>query len=157
MPNPNGRPSSYTPEMAAVICDQLTNGTPKFAQDCLARRHASYSYRYGMAVQTPGVLLHNTHVARNAQLDLMAEDITEIADSTAGCESQAEVASARLRFDARRWYLSKLAPKKYGDQLPADNREPAKIEVSIRQVGSIIDAEVIEMKALPQPSVSKPK
>lgn len=34
------------------------------------------------------------------------------------------VARSRLRFDARRWYLSKLAPKRYGDRLTQEITGP---------------------------------
>jgi terminase small subunit-like protein len=51
--------------------------------------------------------------ARDAGLDVMADEVLEISDRT----SLPAVGRDRLRFDARRWYLSKLAPKRYGDQV----------------------------------------
>jgi len=59
--------------------------------------------------------------ARDLGLDDMADDVLEIADedpgiTDMGATDSGKVASLRLRFDARRWYLSKLAPKKYGDK-----------------------------------------
>lgn len=62
--------------------------------------------------------------ARDAGLDKMADEVLQIADDASrdwvkvdGKKSlNAEhVQRSRLRFDARRWYLSKLAPKRYGD------------------------------------------
>ena len=59
--------------------------------------------------------------AREAQLDLMAEEVLEIADEpperTEHGVDSGSIANKRIRFDARRWYLSKLAPKRYGDRL----------------------------------------
>ena len=67
--------------------------------------------------------------ARDIGLDAMADQAMEIADTqeegvkTVDKWSGSEVHRAdmlehrRLRFDARRWYLSKLAPKRYGDRL----------------------------------------
>jgi hypothetical protein len=49
--------------------------------------------------------------ARETQAELMAEQILAIADS-ADAESYNP---ARLQVDARKWLMSKLAPKKYGD------------------------------------------
>lgn len=42
----------------------------------------------------------------------MADDVVEIADDKLGDPSR-----DRLRFDARRWLLSKALPKIYGDKL----------------------------------------
>jgi hypothetical protein len=67
--------------------------------------------------------LHYAH-AREAQADLLAAEILEIADDSSGDIitnkdgstrlDREFVARARLRVDARKWMASKLAPKKYG-------------------------------------------
>ncbi len=51
--------------------------------------------------------------SRNIGLDAMADEIMEVVDGR--CHPE-DVSHRRLRFDARRWYLSKLAPKRYGDK-----------------------------------------
>jgi len=43
----------------------------------------------------------------------MAEDILEIADD----EAIADVQRAKLRVDTRKWLMSKMSPKKYGDKV----------------------------------------
>jgi len=53
--------------------------------------------------------------ARDYALDLMAEDIIRIADG-----GSSDVQRDRLRADARKWFVSKLAPKRYGDRLQVD-------------------------------------
>jgi hypothetical protein len=55
--------------------------------------------------------------ARARMLDAQAEDLEEIGDQAATAESAVEVAGLRLKSDNRKWLLSKLAPKKYGDKL----------------------------------------
>ncbi len=52
--------------------------------------------------------------ARDLGLDAMADQVQEIASSVM---EAADVPRARLEFDAKRWYLSKLAPKRYGDRI----------------------------------------
>ena len=51
----------------------------------------------------------------------MAEEILEIADDNyTGPDGRADngaVQQARLRVDSRRWLLSKLMPRKYGDKI----------------------------------------
>ena len=76
--------------------------------------------------------------AREAQADAMLEDILEIADDGLndsytdenGHErtNQDVIARSRLRVDARKWAMSKMAPKKYGEKL--DLTHGGKIEVT---------------------------
>ena len=50
--------------------------------------------------------------AREDSFHSMAEQVVEIADNV-----EEESDSRRVRFDARRWLLSKMLPKVYGDRL----------------------------------------
>lgn len=59
--------------------------------------------------------------ARDIGLDIMADDTLEISDENPGTipgggKDSAAVAHQRLRVDTRKWYLSKLAPKRYGER-----------------------------------------
>jgi hypothetical protein len=68
--------------------------------------------------------------AREAQADYLAEEIVQIADTPllgvitkvddSGKRETTEgdmLQHRRLQVDARKWYASKLAPKKYGDKV----------------------------------------
>lgn len=55
-------------------------------------------------------------LAREEQAEGFADEINDIADSAQGLDS-AGVNAARLRVDARKWYASKIMPKRYGDRL----------------------------------------
>ncbi len=65
--------------------------------------------------------------ARDMGLDAMADDLLDIADDGTndwGCDSKGNpkpdidhIRRSALRVDARKWYLAKLAPKKYGDKI----------------------------------------
>ena len=65
--------------------------------------------------------------ARDMGLDAMADDLLDIADDGTndwGCDSKGNpkpdidhIRRSALRVDARKWYLAKLAPKRYGDRL----------------------------------------
>jgi hypothetical protein len=48
--------------------------------------------------------------AREEQADTLADEIVAIADNA----TDAQI--ARLQVDARKWFASKVAPKKYGDK-----------------------------------------
>jgi len=68
--------------------------------------------------------------AREAQADHFADEILEIADDatndwmtrkvgeeTTTVADHEHISRSRLRVDARKWLMSKMAPKKYGDKL----------------------------------------
>ena len=60
--------------------------------------------------------------ARQALLDKMADEILELADAPVpvldnGATDNALVRQRQLQVDTRKWFLSKLAPKIYGDRL----------------------------------------
>lgn len=69
--------------------------------------------------------------AREDRADTIFEDIFDIADSQEGdtitLEDGKEVTNhdaiqrARLRIDSRKWILSKMQPKKYGDKIDIDH------------------------------------
>lgn len=50
--------------------------------------------------------------ACNIRAENMFDALTEIADNTEG-----EVQRDRLRVDTRKWYLSKIMPKKFGEKM----------------------------------------
>ena len=60
--------------------------------------------------------------AREALIEKMANELLEIADTPVGSTEggstdSGAVQKQRLQVDTRKWLLSKLAPKKYGDKL----------------------------------------
>lgn len=55
--------------------------------------------------------------ARERLLDAKAEELEDIGERAAAAETAVEVAGLRLLSDNRKWLLSKLMPKKYGDKL----------------------------------------
>jgi len=60
--------------------------------------------------------------ARENLIERIAEEIMELSDQTVGEQPDgkkdwAAVQKHRLQVDSRKWLLSKLAPKKYGDKL----------------------------------------
>lgn len=79
--------------------------------------------------------------AREAGMDAMAEEILDIAEEkpmatiTFGengikeCVDNAGIQRNRLRVDTRKWLMSKLAPKKYGDKLVHEGNADAPLVV----------------------------
>lgn len=115
-----GRPTDYTPELADRICALLAEGK-SVRTICQAddmpdkstifrwlRINEQFSDQYARA--------------KDESTDAIVEDMLDIADRGNLRDTQ----RARLRVDTRKWYLSKLKPKKYGDkmQLSGDPDEP---------------------------------
>ena len=114
MSDERGRPSLYTPEIAAKICDALAEGQSlrKICKDDSMPSEAAV--RRWVIDDYEGFAAQYTR-SRDIGLDCVADEVFEIADD--GSDHQRD----RLRFDARRWYLSKLAPKRYGDKITQEH------------------------------------
>lgn len=129
-----GRPSDYTQDTADKICQRLAAGESLRAI-CREEEMPSQSmvFRW-LAANEP--FREQYARARDAQADFYAEEIIEISDDGTNDwmerRSEAEkgagvntgwvlngehVQRSRLRVDARKWFASKVAPKKYGDKL----------------------------------------
>lgn len=122
---PIGCPSSYTEEIGDRICEIIASG--KSAVAAVKEVGISQPTLYKWLNQNPDFVKKYVR-AREDQADLYADEIVSIADELKiDAKYQGEdvvlevsanaVARNRLRVDARKWYASKLAPKKYGDKL----------------------------------------
>jgi hypothetical protein len=120
-----GRPSSFTPELADEICEQISLGKSlRTICDEQGMPDKATVFRWLAADE----VFRDQYVrAREAQADHMAEELLEIADDGKNDSYKDDdgiertnhdvVARSRLRVDARKWLMSKMAPKKYGDKI----------------------------------------
>ena len=72
--------------------------------------------------------------ARLDGLEILAQEILSIADApvglnVAGATDSGAVQKQRLQIDSRKWILSKLLPKKYGDRVGIDHGGPISLTV----------------------------
>lgn len=125
---PGGRPSDYTPELALEICRRISEGE-SLRQLCRDESMPSTSSVLKWAREKPEFSQQYAD-AREALLEHWAEEINEIADDASNDwikrekeEGRVEILvdtdhinRSRLRVDTRKWLLSKLAAKKYGDK-----------------------------------------
>src|SRR5262245_11654904 len=112
-----GRPSLYTPELAALICERIAGGE---SLALITREDAFPSYPTVMDwLKINADFAFMYHQARQDQADTLADEIISIADSVWDCTDNARVNAARLAVDARKWVASKLKPKVYGDRVEA--------------------------------------
>jgi len=118
------RPSDYTAAQAEDICEHIAGGR-SLVSWCAVESRPSYTsvMRWLQANQE---FREMYACARQDQADFLAEEIVQIADDGLNDTYETEdgprtnqdvIARSRLRVDARKWYASKLAPKKYGDKV----------------------------------------
>lgn len=81
-------------------------------------------------VQTVEELSDHYARSRMTGLDVLADELQDIADDSGG--DAVAVNHARLRVDTRKWVLSKLVPKKYGDRIAVD--ADVKVSVNYEQI-----------------------
>lgn len=131
-----GRPSEFSAEVADRICALLVDGESLRSicgrEDMPAastvflwlRAHSDFSERYAHA--------------REMQADLAFDEIVEIADDgrndwmekhDGGVALNKEaIQRSALRVDTRKWRMSKLLPKKYGERLDLNHSGEVKVD-----------------------------
>ncbi|MGH8763593.1 MAG: hypothetical protein ACREUR_10255 [Nitrosospira sp.] len=119
-----GAPTIKTPELLEVICAGISLG--KSARAMCAEAGISQRVLWNW-LASDAQWMQQYLRAKELCIDAYAEEIIEISDDgsrdTYTDEKGREVinreviARSQLRIDARKWYASKLAPKKYGDKL----------------------------------------
>jgi hypothetical protein len=96
--------------------------------------------------------------ARELQAELYLDEIIAISDDSAldteiDPETGAErtnhevVARAKLRVDTRKWAMSKMAPKKYGDKIQNEHTGPNGGAIKIQSARDLTDDELAAIAA----------
>lgn len=123
---PPGRPTLRSEQLVQTICSRLAAGESlrSICRDA-AMPGAATVFRWLDEPEQADRFRERYARAREIGLELMADEILEIADDssrdTRVDENGAErvdsewVQRAKLRVDSRKWILSKQLPRKYGD------------------------------------------
>lgn len=125
------RPTIFTEELADAICERLAAGE-SLVRICAGDGFPSETTVYRW-LQTNPAFRDKYAQAREVQAERMADEILEIADDASndwmvrytngggdapGWALNGEhVQRSRLRIDSRKWLMSKMLPKKYGDKV----------------------------------------
>lgn len=135
----------------SYICEQLAKGRSLklIAKDDKVSM-SDGNIRYHLL--TDSNFFEQYEEARNIGLDVMADELLEIADDGTNDFVEKEnkdgstfikadvehIQRSRLRTDVRKWYLSKLAPKRYGERMQTDitNSDGSLKNVDLDQVNS---------------------
>ena len=128
-----GRPTDYTDELADEICLRVANGRSVNSiindKDMPSKTsiyewlniHSQFTDKYELALKQ--------------RADFHFDEMLGIVDDVMA--ESAEVAKARLQIDTRKWILSRMNPRKYGDNIQEDdgnndNVQPVQVTVNVR-------------------------
>lgn len=126
---PAGQPTTFTKEIGQEICTRLSQGESIrkiSADEHMPPSSTIYNWLCQAVRQDKPELkefLEQYRIAREAQAEFFFEEIKEIGDEASTIivgddkSDGARVQAAKLRVDVRKWAMSKIAPKKYGDKL----------------------------------------
>lgn len=126
---PAGRPTDYSEDVAAKICERITDGESLRAicdDDSMPARATVFKW-----LARHPEFVDQYAIARGEQAETLFDEILDIADdgrndwmerkdkdgANIGWRENGEaLRRSQLRVEARKWMVGKLAPKKYGEK-----------------------------------------
>lgn len=125
--------SKYSQKLATEICKRLAHGESLRAicsEDGMPHRDTVFGWLFRFKS-----FADQYARAQEARMDTWAEEIVEISDDNSRDEYEVTdnnghtrtiidhdtINRSRLRVDARKWVMSKLSPRKYGDRAMPDS------------------------------------
>jgi hypothetical protein len=121
------RPTKFSEELFENICNQISTNSIGLHKIC--KEVGISAVTFFEWIKEDAELSNRYARAREAQAELLADQIIQLADDKSG-DTQAgefgEVGNAaaiqrsRLQVEARKWIAAKLKPKKYGDKVEVD-------------------------------------
>lgn len=137
-----GRPSTYTAEIAEEICEQMANGKG-LRQICTTDDMPSRTTVLRW-LESNADFRGQYARARESLMDFYSEEILKIAFDDSGdffiekdkkgrdvvIADHARVQRARLKVDTLKWIMSKLAPRRYGNEPDAPPIEAPIVKIT---------------------------
>ena len=124
---PNGRPTIFTEILAAKICQRIADGE-SIRAICSDPDMPSTTavFRWIASGKYDG-FRQLYEASMQIRLETLGDGLIELADApiernAAGAIDSAAVQMRRLQIETRRWILSKLLPRKYGDRMGLDHQ-----------------------------------
>jgi len=162
--NKGGRPSTYDPDIARIMCEQLSEGIP-LREICRQEGFPAWRTVYDWMRKDPDLSTAIAH-ARDVGYDAMAEECLIIADTPMLGEEVSEsetpegkdedgnvivkktvtikkvdmLGHRKLQIETRLKLLAKFNPKKYGDKVvhSGDDENPVVIENNMNVFGELL-------------------
>lgn len=111
-----GRPSDYLPEVADDICALIADG--ESLRSVCKRKGMPNTTKVMRWLRENPDFREQYAKAMESRADAVFEELFDIADDVA--EEAAAISKAKLRIDTRKWALSRMSPKKYGDKITTE-------------------------------------
>lgn len=139
-----GRPTVYAPAIATELCRRLEiEGSLR--RVCKAADMPEEStVRTWVRDDREGFAAHYAR-ARQGGYEKMADEVVEIADDGTNDSYEDDeghevvdhdhIQRSRLRVDTRKWLLSKVLPKIYGDRVALTNADGGPLQVQVVRYG----------------------
>lgn len=108
-----GRPTEYTEELAARICEEVANGS-NLNKLCFSEEFPTRPTIYNWFRQQPSFADDYAH-ARETRADWRADRVDSVIDDLRNGVIDYNV--ARIEIDAIKWQAGKEKPKLYGDKI----------------------------------------
>jgi|SRR5580700_443027 hypothetical protein len=143
---PTGRPPMYNQALVEVICSRIATGQ-SLREICRSKDMPSMTAVFNWLGKYPRFVEQYTRACAARSLYL-AEEIIDIADDGTNdwvtrqnsdgedyeVPNNEHIQRSRLRVDTRKWLLSKLMPKVYGDKITNEVTGPDGGPVEIREI-----------------------
>lgn len=140
-----GRPSKYTEVLAARICERLAAGESlraicrdedmpderRVREWALTNRAFSPQYTKAREIGYLGMADETLEIADDGRNDTYVVD----ADSGATAVNHDVIARSRLRVDTRKWMLSKMLPKVFGEKIEHEHTGSVELLAALDEAG----------------------
>lgn len=142
---PVGRPTEYTDELAALICERLSTEEGGLYEVCKAEDMPARSTVYQWLGKHPQF----ADMYARAREDLGAY-VAHMGVKEAVTTKDHQL--GRLQFDARKWLAAKLAQRQFGDKIahvggdPAAGDKPIQAQVDVTGLGQAALAALADVK-----------
>ena len=132
-PKKTGRPTDYSDELADEICKRISEGRSVnriSRQDDMPVRSTIYRW-----ITEKPEFKDKYERALKEREDYHFDEMLDIADLVE--EDNIKIQKAKLMIDTRKWVLSRMNPKKYGDKAGEtetidDNPTPVSVNIEVR-------------------------
>lgn len=133
-----GRPSDYTDELADAICERLATSSRGLEWLCNNTDEFPAGGTVWRWIAENEAFREKYTRAKERQAEFLADEILDISDDAFNDYRRTEdgrelpdhehISRSKLRIDSRKWLMSKLLPKKYGDKLDLEHSGGVTVE-----------------------------
>jgi hypothetical protein len=166
---PVGRPPMFSQELAAAVCERMANGE-SLRQICRDDPMPSYATVMKWAATIPEFAANYAR-ARTDLLAYWEDEQIDIADDGSNDWIDREVKGGRvirtldeehvrrsqLRIDTRKWLMSHLLPRKYGDRLHTELSGPNGGPIQTQHTDDLTDAQLAAIASTGRAAPAEPE